>query len=157
MTILDVINGLETEKPVTAESVRALNPEVFDAAFPGVHPQFRPCGELVLVQIRTPKMKSKGGIIFIDDIKDTEKWNTQVGIVLAVGPVAFKNRTTLEPWPEGQWVQPGDFVRIPKHGGDKWEVATDKEGEPALFAFFKDSEMLGHSLTNPLDVKAYIA
>jgi len=157
MTILDVINGLQVEVPITAASLREADPAAFDDAFPGVHPQFRPCGDLVMVQIRTPKKKSRGGIIFVEDVKDTEKWNTQVGIVLAMGPLAFKNRTTLEPWPEGQWAKPGDFVRIPKHGGDKWEVATDKEGEPALFAFFKDSEMLGHALTNPLDVKAYIA
>ena len=157
MTILDVINGLATETPITAEALRELDPAAFDDAFPGVHPQFRPCGELVMVQIRTPKLKSKGGIILIDDIKDTEKWNTQVGVVIAIGPVAFRNRSTLEPWAEGQWVKPGDFVRVPKHGGDKWEVSTGKEGEPALFAFFKDSEMLGHAMTNPLDVKAYIA
>ena len=61
MTILEVIEGLQTAVPVTAEHIRALDAAAFDDAFPGVHPQFRPCGELVLVQIRTPKLKSKGG------------------------------------------------------------------------------------------------
>src|SRR3954470_639267 len=80
-----------------------------DEAFPVVNPNYRPFGERVLVQIRSPKRKSAGGIMLPDEVRDTEKWNTQVAKVIALGPTAFKSRTTLEGWPEGDWCQPGDF------------------------------------------------
>ena len=56
-----------------------------------------------LVQIRTAKSKTAGGIILTTDSKDTEKWNTQVGKVINIGPLAFKNRNDMKSWPEGQW------------------------------------------------------
>ena len=84
-------------------------------AFPAVEAGIQPFGSRVLVQIRTPKSTSAGGIILSTDTKDTEKWNTQVAKVVSIGPVAFKNRTTLEAWPEGDWCQVGDFVRVAKY------------------------------------------
>lgn len=141
------------------------HPSVFDSlptltadqlsVFPQVEPLSRPLGTRVLVQIRSPKSKTKGGIILTTDIQDVEKHNTQLGRVLAVGPVAFKSRTTLEPWPEGQWVKPGDFVRVPKHGGDKYEVELPN-GDTALFVTFNDHEMIAKWLGDPVTAKAYI-
>lgn len=124
-------------------------------AFPDVDPEYRPYGSRVLVQIRTPITKTKGGIILTSDTVDTEKWNTQVGKVLSLGPVSYKNRNTLEPWPEGEWCQPGTFVRVPKYGGDRWEV-TDSEGRTAMFVVFNDLDIGGEHTGNPLQVKAFI-
>ncbi len=53
-------------------------------AFPAVDAGVQPFGSRVLVQIRTPK-KKVGSIILAQDTKDTEKWNTQVAKVIAVG------------------------------------------------------------------------
>jgi co-chaperonin GroES (HSP10) len=126
-------------------------------AFPIIDPSVTPLGSRVLVQIRTPKTKTKGGIILTPESKDYEQWNTQIGRVLDVGPVAFRNRTTMELWPEGKWVQPGDFVRVPKHGGDKFEIPLpNTQGECALFVLFNDHDMIARIDGNPLDVKVYI-
>lgn len=124
-------------------------------AFPAVEAGIQPFGSRVLVQIRTPKSTSAGGIILSTDTKDTEKWNTQVARVVSIGPVAFKNRTTLESWPEGDWCQVGDFVRVAKYGGDRYEV-TSESGESAMFVIFNDLDIIGKVLTDPLKIKAFI-
>ena len=131
-------------------------------AFPAVNAGVRPFGSRVLVQIRTPRKVSKGGIIFSAGDQDTEKWNTQVAKIVALGPVAFKNRTTLEHWPEGEWCSIGQFVRVPKYGGDRWEVpvpgskGVTGDDVSAMFVLFNDLDLLGGVYVDPLSVKAFI-
>ena len=124
-------------------------------AFPEVEPGLRPYGSRVLVQIRTPKTVTEGGIHIPEEARETEKWNTQVAKVIMLGPVAFKNRETLEAWPEGDWCQPGTFVRCPKYGGDRWELPVPGTQDPAMFVLFNDLDLLGE-VTDPLKVKAFI-
>jgi co-chaperonin GroES (HSP10) len=127
-------------------------------AFPSANPNYRPVGSKVLVQIRTPKKKSSGGILLVEDTQETDKWNTQVGKVISVGPVAFCNRETLAPWPEGAWIKVGEFARVPKYGGDRWHVAVtpdDPNTEYALFAVFRDLDIVGE-VPDPLSVIAFI-
>ena len=134
-------------------------------AFPDVDAGCKPFGSRVLVQVRTAKSVTKGGIILSDDNKETEKWNTQIGKVRALGPVAFCNRETLQPWPEGAWAQVGDYVRIPKFNQDRWEVETfcgeksftgQEVPTQILFMFINDLDLIGKIICNPLDIKAYI-
>lgn len=119
------------------------------SAFPTVDPGITPLGSRILVQIKTAAAKSKGGIILSTDDRSTEKWNTQVGKVISMGPVAFHNRNTLEPWPEGDWCAPGDFVRVAKYGGDRFEVGD------ALFCVFNDLDIIGKVTGDPLAMKAF--
>lgn len=126
-------------------------------AFPEVDPGVEPLGSRVLVQLRRPKKKTRSGLLLPDETQDTETWNTQVAKVVATGPVAFRNRGTLEQWKEGDWVLPGDYVRVPKYGGDRWSV-THKDGDDAceiLFILFNDLDLLGR-VSDPLTMKAYI-
>jgi len=125
-------------------------------AFPPCDPGVTPFGSRVLVQVRTPKSKTKGGIILTTETRETDLWNTQVAKVIGTGALAFRNRTTMEQWPEGGWCQPGDFVRVPKYGGDRWSVkTTDGEGE-CLFVIFNDLDIIGAVTGDPLTVKAFI-
>lgn len=124
-------------------------------AFPAVDAGVQPFGSRVLVQIRTPRRVTRGGIILSTDTKDTEKWNTQVAKVVSLGPLAYKNRDTQVLWPEGQWCQPGDFVRVPKYGGDRWEVPITKD-DSAMFVIFNDLDIVGKVTGDPLVVKAFI-
>jgi len=124
-------------------------------AFPDVHPGIQPFGSRVLVQIRTPRRVSRGGIILSAETQDTEKWNTQVAKVISVGPLAFKNRDTQKTWPEGEWCEPGDFVRVPKYGGDRWEVPVNRN-DSAMFVIFNDLDIIGRVVGDPLAVKAFI-
>ena len=124
-------------------------------AFPAVDAGVQPFGSRVLVQIRTPRRVTRGGIILSTDTKDTEKWNTQVAKVISLGPLAYKNRDTQVLWPEGQWCQPGDFVRVPKYGGDRWEIPITKD-DSAMFVIFNDLDVVGKVTGDPLTVKAFI-
>ncbi len=96
------------------------------------------------------------GIVVPHEARETEKWNTQVAKVISLGPVAFRNRDTLEPWKEGDWCQEGAFVRVPKYGGDRWEVPVPDRQDPALFCVFKDLDLIGEFTGDPLAVKAFI-
>jgi len=124
-------------------------------AFPVAEPGIQPFGSRVLVQIRSPKQKTASGIIIDRGSKDTEKWNTQVGKILAVGPLAFKNRNTMESWPEGSWCKEGDYVRVAKYGGDRWEVPL-ADGESALYVIFNDLDIIGQVIGDPLLIRAFI-
>lgn len=124
-------------------------------AFPAVAAGIQPFGSRVLVQIRTPKRKTAGGIILDTGTRDTEKWNTQVAKVISHGPVAYRNRNNLEPWPEGSWAHPGEFVRVPKYGGDRWEVAING-ADAALFVIFNDLDIIGKVQGDPLAIRAFI-
>lgn len=127
-----------------------------DEAFPPCDPGVTPFGSRILVQMRTPKEQTKGGLYLPTEVRETEVYNTQVGKVLAVGPLAFHNRNTMEVWPEGQWCKPGDFVRVPKWGGDRWAVKTLRGDDDAFVVIFNDLDIVGHIYGDPLAMKAYI-
>jgi len=127
-----------------------------DEAFPPCDPGVVPFGSRVLVQIRTPKTKTKSGIILTNEARETELYNTQVAKVRAVGSLAFKNRNTMEPWPEGSWCEVGEFVRVPRYGGDRWTVkATDSDDE-AVVVIFNDLDLVGKVTGDPLAIKAFL-
>lgn len=127
-----------------------------EEAFPRCDPRVEPCGSRVLVQIRTPKKVTKGGIHLLSDTRETEHWNTQVAKVLAVGSLAFHNRNTMEPWPEGSWCDVGDYVRVPKYGGDRWSIPTDNGEDEALVVLFNDLDIVGRITGDPRTIKAFI-
>ena len=133
-----------------------------DQAFPDIEAGLTPFGSRILVQMKSPKSRTAGGLYVPEEAQDTEFWNTQVAKVIALGPVAFKNRDTLEPWPEGAWCQEGTFVRVPKYGGDKWFVTlpgakSARVGvEKACFTLFNDLDMIGQITCDPLEVIAYL-
>ena len=129
--------------------------EGVEDAFPAIDPGVQPFGSRVLCQIRRAKTKTKGGIILSGETRDTETWNTQVAKVIGMGPLAFHNRNTMEPWPEGAWVSVGDFVRAPKYGGDRWSVHI-ADGEEILFVIFNDLDLLGKITGDPLAMKAFL-
>ena len=129
-----------------------------DWAFPNVDPGNAPLGGRVLVQLRRTKKKTAGKIILVEETKETEKWNGQVAKVVAIGPLAYRHRDTMELWPEGTWAAVGDYVRVPKWGGDRWEVpdVNNPDEDPALFMIMNDHELITKVTGNPLSVKAYI-
>ena len=129
-------------------------------AFPSVDPGAKPLGGRILVQLRRTKRKTSGsGIILVEETKEAEKWQNMVAKVIAIGPLAFKHRDTMQSWPEGSWCEPGDYIRVPKWGGDRWEVKVpgdDEAEDPALFAVFNDHEVIARVTGNPLTMRAYL-
>lgn len=139
-----------------------LDYESIDQAFPEADPGLVPFGSRVLVQKRSARTVTKGGIVVPHETQETEFWNTQVAKVISLGPAAFKNRDTLQPWPEGDWAKVGDYVRVPKYGGDKWFVDLSDEQrqqigvEQACFCLFNDLDLIGQITCDPMDVIAYL-
>ena len=140
-------------------------PEAFNDAdiawaFPSVEPGAKPLGGRILVQLRRTKKKTTGsGIILVEETKETEKWNNMVAKVIAIGPLAFKNRDTMESWPEGSWVVAGDYIRVPKWGGDRWEVKVPEEDvleDAALFMILNDHEIIAKVTCSPLEMRSFI-
>ena len=130
-----------------------------DWAFPNVDPGNAPLGGRVLVQLRRTKKKTAGKIILVEETKETEKWQNMVAKVIEIGPLAFKHRDTMLPWPEGSWIEVGDYIRVPKWGGDRWEVPlpdADDHEDPALFMVLNDHEVIAKLTGDPLAMKAFI-
>jgi co-chaperonin GroES (HSP10) len=126
-------------------------------AFPAVDPGAKPLGARILVQLRRTKKKTtSAGIILIEETREAEKWNNMVAKVIEIGPLAFKKRDTMEPWPEGSWCEVGDYLRVPKWGGDRWEVEIPGEEEPALFMVLNDHEVIAKITGNPLTMRAFV-
>lgn len=129
-------------------------------AFPSVDPGAKPLGGRILVQLRRTKKKTtSAGIILVEETKEAEKWNNMVAKVIEIGPLAFKNRDTMQGWPEGSWVVAGDFIRVPKWGGDRWEVKVPGEDtleDPALFMILNDHEIIAKVTCSPLEMRSFI-
>lgn len=129
-------------------------------AFPSVDPGAKPLGGRILVQLRRTKKKAtSAGIILVEETKETEKWQNMVAKVIEIGPLAFKHRDTMVSWPEGSWVEPGDYIRVPKWGGDRWEVKVpgdDELEDPALFMVLNDHEIIAKLTGDPLAMKAFL-
>lgn len=140
----------------TAAVVKLASPSEIEDAFPKIDFGIIPTGSRVLVQIRRPKTKI-GSILLSEYSKDAELDNTQVAKVIAVGPLAFRSRNTMELWPEGAWYKEGDYVFVPKYAGSRWRRdLPNQKGEKVEFVIFNDLDIVGLVTINPLDVQAYI-
>jgi co-chaperonin GroES (HSP10) len=160
------IAPVDTIKPLPAAILSALSAgkdeatkaqEDLDAYFPDVPPGVTPLGSRVLVQIRTPRWISRGGIMFPEESRDTERDNTQVAKVIALGSLAYHNRTDGKVWVEGAWAEPGNYVRVPKYAGDRWELPIPgaRNGEKAVFAIFNDFDVIGRITGDPTQIRAF--
>lgn len=140
------------KKPSTASEL--------DSYFPAVDPGEVPLGQLVLLQIKqamTTYGESK--LVLTKNDIETEFDNTQVAKVIALGAVAYKDRSTLQPWPEGDWVKPGQYVRVSQHNGKRWTVPLpgtrgNSVEERVTFVLIDDLH-IASIVKDPLKVKAF--
>lgn len=130
-----------------------------------------PLGNTVLVQLRSPKTKTAGGIALPQDSQQFDQDQIRVAKVVAMGPLAYKNRETFEVWQEGAWVVVGNFVRVPAHAGiDRYKidisdsVYRDVVVKPedkvlrvyAMFATYNDFDMKMLIKGDPRDMIDYV-
>lgn len=73
-----------------------------------------PVGWRILIKVRDIPVMSKGGIYFPDDTKAGMRAVGMVGLVVAVGPLAYVREDMRE---AGPWVKPGDWVLYGKYSG----------------------------------------
>ena len=132
-------------------------------SFPEVMPPVFPCGNRILVQLRTPgsfrTMANGVKLYFPDESVDGEKFRTTTALVRALGPVAFHNRSTMALWPEGAWATPGTFIRVPLYGGDRMEVPHKVDGTErnGIFVILNDTDVIGViTADDPASVKTLL-
>jgi co-chaperonin GroES (HSP10) len=113
-----------------------------EECFPPIDTGIEVAGDRVLVQLRREKSTSKGGIILVDETRQTLRFNETVAKVVQIGPLAYKSPDTLEPWIEGPWCNVGDLVRTIKYGGDRFVVQPDDEGSPVVFITLQAREII---------------
>lgn len=127
-----------------------------DDAFPDLDPGLEPYGSRVLVQVRRAKTRTASGIIVAPQARGVEQDLTQIARVRKLGPLAFKNRDKGIQWVEGAWCSPGEYVRVPQYGGDRWGVQIPNTDEYVTFVVFDDLDLIGKITCDPLSVVAYI-
>jgi co-chaperonin GroES (HSP10) len=113
-----------------------------EECFPVIDHGVEVAGDRVLVQLRRQKVKSKGGIILVEETQQTLKYNETVAKVIQIGPLAYKSPEDLTPWPEGPWCKEGDLVRTIKYGGDRFVVDPADEGGPVVFITLQAREII---------------
>jgi co-chaperonin GroES (HSP10) len=113
-----------------------------ESSFPEVKCGIKPLGAGVLVQLRLTKEKTKGGIVLARPTREFNDSVAQFCKVIALGPLAYRNRNTGETWPEGKWILPGDICRCPKYGGDRFAKELPN-GDVITFVIFDDRTMTG--------------
>lgn len=125
-------------------------------SFPNISPNIEPFTDNVIVQMKLPRTKSRGGIILHTEVQDQQQYNEQIGRVVAIGPDCFKKITlggTDRVYTE--YYKVGDYVRTPLYGGDKnWrKIPNDAENRKVCFAIFKWDELKGKITGSPLDIE----
>lgn len=106
--------------------------------FPNVETGVKPCGAKILVQLRTVKEKTVGGIVLANETKEFNQGNTMIGRIVAIGGIAFRDRSSGEEWKEGKWADVGDLVIIPRWSGFRFELEIPGSNDKAIFAIFDD-------------------
>lgn len=156
------------ELATVRDPAQARASQTLEEAFPEVNPLCAALGNQVLVQMRRAKQRTAGGVILVNESKDMDESMIRVARVLELGPIAYKNRDSFAPWPEGAWVKVGDYVRVPSYAGvDSWRIFLKNEkciirGEerefPAYvkFALFNDYDIKARIKGDPLAVVDYV-
>lgn len=126
--------------------------------FPEIDCGVEVVGDRVLVQLRREKTTSKGGIILVDETKQTLRFNETVAKVVQIGPLAYKNLEDLSPWIEGPWCKEGDLVRTIKYGGDRFVVNPEDGGAPVVFITLQAREVISKikSFEHAQKMKAFV-
>ncbi len=114
----------------------------FNESFPEVPCGVKPLGACILVQLRMTKKQTASGIVLARATREFNDSVAQFAKVLKLGPLAYCNRLTGEKWPEGNWANPGDIVRVPKYGGDRFYKEINKD-EGVVFVLFDDKVVTG--------------
>lgn len=116
--------------------------ETLEEAFPECVSGVVPLGARILLQLKSIKKASKGGILLVKETRETESAQSMIAKVIAIGPLAFLNRETAEAWKEGAWVAVGDYCRVPRWSGDRFSVPhpTDDQDEVS-FQVMNDFEL----------------
>ena len=101
-----------------------------------------PTGWRLLVMPFQVKEKSEGGIIIAQETLDRARAAVQVGYVLKMGPLCYKDE---ERYPTGAWCKPKDWVIFARYAGSRMEI------DGGEIRMLNDDEILG-TIDDPKDL-----
>jgi len=78
-----------------------------------------PRGYRILIAIPEISVKTEGGVIIPDKIRNAEETASLIGVVLKVGPEAYSDASRF---PNGSWCKEGDFVIFRSYSGTRFKV-----------------------------------
>tara|TARA_R100000951_G_scaffold90501_1_gene78796 strand:- start:593 stop:1039 length:447 start_codon:yes stop_codon:yes gene_type:complete len=96
---------------------RVLDPEAIGESLLERMPA--PTGWRILVLPYRGKGKTDGGIYLPDAVVQEQTVSTQVGYVLKVGDLAYKD---AEKFPTGPWCDQGDWVMFARYSGSRFKI-----------------------------------
>ena len=107
----------ELEKKYVDPKDRVLDPSLIDKELIDRMPQ--PTGWRILILPYRGRGKTEGGILLPDKLVDESQISTQVGYVLKVGPLAYKDS---EKFPAGAWCAEKDWVMFARYAGSRFKI-----------------------------------
>ena len=93
-----------------------------------------PSGWRILILPFTPPDTTKGGIILSQETLDRGRISTNVGYVLKLGPLAYKDKEKFE---TGPWCKEKDWVIFARYAGSRLPI------EGGELRILNDDEVLG--------------
>jgi co-chaperonin GroES (HSP10) len=125
------------------EAPKVLNPENIGGSLLERMPN--PTGWRILVLPYRGKGKTEKGLYMPDTVVEQAQVSTQVGYVLKVGPLAYKDS---EKFPSGAWCEEKDWVMFARYSGSRFNIDG---GEVRIL---NDDEILAR-INDPEDVLHY--
>ena len=134
-----VANLTEAYKDVTD---KVLDPEAIGGSLLERMPD--PTGWRLLILPYRGKGKTDGGIYLPDKVVEEQTVSTQVGYVLKVGPLAYKD---TEKFPSGPWCKQSDWVMFARYAGSRFRIAGGEVrilNDDEILARIKEPEDILH-------------
>jgi len=94
-----------------------LNPDAIGASLLDRMPH--PTGWRILILPDRGKDKTTGGVLLPEEVQDKGQVSTQVGYVLKVGPLAYKDESKF---PNGAWCQEKQWVMFARYAGSRFQI-----------------------------------
>mgnify|MGYP003138038159 CR=1 FL=1 len=130
-----------------AEEELVLDPSLVDKSVIDRLPQ--PTGWRILIAPFRPPTKSKGGILLNQKTLEEDVVQTQVGYVLKMGNLAYKDK---QRYPEGAWCQEREWVIFARYAGSRFRLNGDKKAAfGSEVRILNDDEILG-TILDPNDI-----
>ena len=112
------MNDTALDKMYVEPQERVLDPSLADQSLIDRMPS--PTGWRLLILPYRGKGKTEGGLYLPDKVVEDNQISTQVGFVLKMGPMAYKDP---EKFPSGPWCAEKDWVMFARYAGSRFKIA----------------------------------
>ena len=111
------MNDTALDKMDVEPQERVLDPSLADQSLIDRMPS--PTGWRLLILPYRGKGKTEGGLYLPDKVVEDNQISTQVGFVLKMGPMAYKDP---EKFPSGPWCAEKDWVMFARYAGSRFKI-----------------------------------